>query len=58
MSTGPGGYVLRGDPTRLASQYRFARAAAVVSFVITGWIVVCGVVAGLTVGHLVDLGLA
>lgn len=58
MSTGPGGYVLRGDPTRLASQYRFARAAAVVSFVITGWIVVSGVVAGLTVGPLVWIGFA
>ncbi len=58
MSTGPGGYVLRGDPSRLASQYRFARAAAVVSFVITGWIVVSGVVAGMAVGHLAWVGFA
>jgi hypothetical protein len=58
VSTGPGGYVLRGDPSRLASQYRFARAAAVVSFVITGWIVVSGVVAGMAVGHLAWVGFA
>ncbi len=53
MSTGPdgvdSGYVLRGDPTRLAAQHRFARTTAIVMAVTTGWIVVCGVVAALTV---------
>ena len=40
-----GGYQLRADPVRLATQHRFARTAAVVLLASTGWIAVCAVVA-------------
>ena len=59
MSNGlVGDHVLRGDPTRLASQHRFARTTSIVLFVLTGWIVVSGVVIGLTVGRLLWIGFA
>lgn len=59
MSTHPpGGYQLRGDPNRLAGQHRFARTAAIVMFVTTGWIVVCGVVAAWTVKPPLWIGFA
>lgn len=46
VSTHPGGgYQLRADPVRLATQHRFARTAAVVLLATTGWIAVCAVVA-------------
>ena len=59
MSLGPdGGYVLRGDPARLVSQHRFARTVSMVLFVITGCIVVSGVVVGLMVDRLLWIGFA